>query len=115
MDSPVKDFFASLYDVSFRTFVTPKIVRVVYVIALTIIFLWSMSFLIAGFATTTTDFGSRAPEASTMLFHVVGAVGAFVVGSIAARINLEFVIAVFRIAENTDSLRGAPTAPVRTP
>jgi hypothetical protein len=110
MGTSPSGFFAALYDFSFHSFVTPKIVRIVYVIALAIIALWALSFLISGFIVSRSFLGEYQPSAGTMLFHLVGAAVIFVVGSIAARINLEFIIAVFRIAENTEALRGVPVA-----
>ena len=69
MGTSLSGFFAALYDFSFHSFVTPKIVRIVYVIALVIIALWSLSFLISGFIVSRTFLGDYQPSAGTMLFH----------------------------------------------
>jgi len=110
MESSSRGFFASLYDLSFDRFITPSIVRVVYIIALALVFVWALMFLLVGFAAAPTFLGNQQPDAGTVLFHLIGAVVMFVVGSIAVRINLEFVMAVFRIAENTESLRHGGSA-----
>lgn len=97
-----RGFFAALYDLSFRSFVTPKIIRVVYVIALVLIALWSVYFLISGFMPSYGLFGSSGPTPGGMIVHVILAPIVFVLGSIGARIYLEFIVAIFNIAENTE-------------
>jgi hypothetical protein len=104
VNSP-KGFFASLYDFSFHTFITPKIVQIVYVLWLIAIALWALAFLITGFAAQRSFLGDQQPNVFTILVHVIGAGVIFVAGSISARISLEFIMAVFRIAENTELLR----------
>lgn len=49
IENTPRGFFSALYDLSFYSFVTPKIIRVLYILALIIIGLWSISFLISGF------------------------------------------------------------------
>ena len=100
-----KSFFEALYDLSFQTFVTPKIIRIVYVISLVLLAIWSFVFLVSGFMPSYGLFGSSGPSFLGILLHVIGAVVLFVLGSLSARISLEFVMAVFSIAENTESLR----------
>ena len=92
IENTPRGFFSALYDFSFHTFVTPKIIRVLYILALVIIGLWSLYFLISGFTPS---------DATGMLVHIVVAPIIFVIGSIFARVYLEFIIAVFNIAENT--------------
>lgn len=102
-------FFASLYDLSFRNFITPKIIQIIYIIALVCIGLWALLFLFLGFIPQPSLFGpSSGPSVGGILIHVIGAPIIFVLGSIIARIELEFIIAVFRIAENTEGLRTKP-------
>jgi hypothetical protein len=107
MVSSPKGFFASLYDLSFDTFITPKIIQIVYIISLVVVGIWTLLFLISGFAPSYGMFGG-GPSAGSILFHLIAAPIMFVVGSISARIYLEFLMAVFRIAENTDPNRRAP-------
>lgn len=105
--TPSRGFFSSLYDLSFRNFVTPAIIEVIYVISLVVIALWAIAFLLVGFIPHPFMIGYAYGSIGIffMVFHVVGAVAIFILGSIAARVSLEFVIAVFRIAENTAFLR----------
>lgn len=102
-----RNFFASLYDLSFRKFVTPTIIQILYIITLIVIAIWSIGFLVMGFMPhpDMMGYGYGGPSIFTIVFHIVGAAVIFVVGSIAARVYLEFIVAVFRIAENTESLR----------
>jgi hypothetical protein len=95
-------FFSSLYDLSFHSFITPKIIRVVYVIALIISGIWALLFLLSAFAPTL--FG-QGPSAESILLHVIGAPILFVVWSIGARMSLELIMAVFNIAENTEAMK----------
>lgn len=95
-------FFSSLYDLSFHTFITPKIIQVIYIIALIIAGLWSLAFLISGFLPGM--FG-QGPSAISILLHIIGAPIIFVLCSIGTRVYLEFIIAVFRIAENTEAMK----------
>jgi hypothetical protein len=109
--TPFAGFFRSLYDLSFQEFVTPRIIRVIYVIALIVAGLWSISLLIAalgtlGLASQMSSYSqSMSPLVAVGLFQLVGAPIAFVLLSIATRIYLEFAMAVFRIAENTEAIR----------
>jgi len=107
IQSERRGFFASLYDVSFRTFVTPAIVEVVYIIALIIVAIWSIVFLVSGFAPSNGFDAAAGPSAGNIVLHIIVTPIIFLLGSLAARINLEFIMAVFRIAENTAALREA--------
>jgi hypothetical protein len=98
IENTPRGFFSALYDFSFHTFVTPKIIRVLYILALVIIGLWSLGFLISGFTPSYSFVGTSQPSP---LVHIIGAPIMFVLGSILARVYLEFIIAVFNIAENT--------------
>lgn len=100
-----RGFFSSLYDFSFRSFVTPKIIQIIYFIALVFVALWSLAFLVGGFMPSYGMFGNEQPTALGILVHLIGAPIIFILGSLGARIYLEFIVAVFRIAENTESLR----------
>jgi hypothetical protein len=98
-------FFSSLYDLSFHTFITPKIIQIVYVLCLIIVGLISFGFLLSGFQSSYGLFGSSGPSFLSIVGHIIVAPLIFIAGSIGVRLYLEFVIAVFRIAENTESLR----------
>jgi ABC-type phosphate transport system permease subunit len=104
-DTTPKQFFASLCDLSFHTFVTPKIIQILYVISVGVVALASLAFLASGFQPSYSFAGSEGPNAGSILGHIVGALILFGLGVLAARIYLEIMIAVFRIAENTEFLR----------
>jgi Domain of unknown function (DUF4282) len=107
-------FFSSLYDLSFHTFITPKIIQVVYVLCLIIVGLMSLGFLLSGFQTSYGIFGPSEPNFLSIVGHLIVAPLIFVAGSIAVRLSLEFVIAVFRIAENTEALSQSGEQPSRS-
>jgi hypothetical protein len=102
-----RGFFASLYDFSFHSFVTPKIVQIIYVLALVVLAIGCLMFAAMGFQPTYGGFGmfGTGPSITNILGHIVAAAIAFVVGSLVARVELELIIAIFRIAENTETLR----------
>jgi uncharacterized protein DUF4282 len=112
-------FFSSLYDLSFREFVTPHMVRIIYIIALVAAGLWCLGMLLGGFSTLAiasqmqnSPFGGSNSGGLVLLglAQLVGAPILFVVFSIVARMQLEIVMAIFRIAENTTAmLRNEPT------
>lgn len=93
-----KGFFGRLFDLSFNEFITTKIIKVLYVLSMIGAGFWALSVLFAGFATKT--FGGA-------VFGLIGAPIAFVLCVILARIWLETLIVLFRIAENTAKMAGA--------
>jgi hypothetical protein len=93
--NPQKGFFASLFDLSFQSLITPRIIKVLYVLTLFVIGVVSVFFVIAAFAK------SALAGAVTLLILVpIGAL--FYV--IYARVALELFIAIFRIMESGQSL-----------
>lgn len=87
-----KGFFGSLFDLSFSSLVTPKII---YVLTLIAIALLAILFIVSAFS-TNSGFGALtllvlAPIFS--LFYIVY-----------ARVFLEFFIAIFRVAETNAEL-----------
>ena len=90
-----KGFFRSLFDLSFSSLVTPKIIKIIYVLTLIGIGLLAILFIISAF-NQSSGFGAvtlliLAPIFS--LFYIVY-----------ARVFLEFFIAVFRMAETNAEL-----------
>ncbi len=75
--------------------------------------LWSTGFLLSGFGTLsmisqmqgTFGVSQGSPLMLFPLVQIIGAPIVFVLLSIAARVYLEFAMAVFRIAENTEVMR----------
>ena len=44
-----KRFFGSLFDYSFSSFITPRIIKVLYVLATILISLWTLFLIVAAF------------------------------------------------------------------
>jgi hypothetical protein len=91
-----KGFFASLFDLSFTSLITTKIIKLVYLLSLIAIGVSALVVVIGAF-TVNTGLGAAtlvilAPLGS--LFYIVY-----------TRVILEFIITVFRIAEyNRDAV-----------
>ncbi len=84
-----------LTDLSFRRFVTPRIMRSLYL----------MSVIGAGLASAAWMFSGFKESVWRGLFTIVTVPVAFFTYILTARVVLEFMLAVFRIAENTEKLR----------
>jgi hypothetical protein len=84
-----------LTDLSFKRFVTPRLVRLIYFISLIAAALSALAWMISGFKTGVI-YG---------LFTIATGPVAFFIYMLTARVVLEFMLAVFRIAENTEKLR----------
>jgi hypothetical protein len=87
-----KGFFASLFDVSFTSFVTVRLIKVIYVITLVLIGLAALVFVVAAFADSV--------GAGVFVLVIVAPLLSLLY-VIYARVLLEIVMAIFRIAENT--------------
>jgi len=91
-----KGFLASLFDVGFNSFVTPKVVKAVYVLVMILTALWELVIAIAAFRLNTV-LGIIALFILCPIF--------FVVYLALWRIVLELVMVIFRIAEDVRSIR----------
>lgn len=92
-----RGFFASLFDFSFSSFVTVRLIKVIYAL------------FIAGSAVFALLFVASAFQASVLFGLFVLLIVApvlFFFYVILARVYLELVVAIFRIAENTSVLAG---------
>ena len=100
----VKEFLASLFDISFKEFITDKVIKILYVFAGIFIAITCMIMFIGSFK-------QGAGHAFLMFFY---SIFSFVVLMMLARAFLEIVIVLFRIAENTEILAGRTprTAPM---
>ena len=96
-----KGFFGRLFDLSFSEFITTKIIKVLYVLSMIGAGFWGLTVLFGGFA--TKSFGG-------VVGGLILAPIAFIVSIILARIWLETLIVLFRIAENTAKIaeKGEP-------
>lgn len=123
-------FFKSLFDISFSSFVTTKLVKVLYVITLVLIAVGYVVIAIAAFTSgggsdVTIDSSGQIQESSGGGNSALGLLWLFILGPIWAflsalfyRIFYELIIVMFRIMENTRDqlaiMRGhqlAPTLP----
>ena len=86
--------FGLLTDFGFKKFVTPRIVRTLYTLSLLAAAAAAFSWMSSGFKEGFTR----------GLFTLVTGPLAFFLYALSARVGLEFVMAVIRIAENTDKL-----------
>lgn len=93
-----KGFLASLFDLSFSEFITVRLIKIVYVIFILVSALGALAILFGGFRTGSV-FG--------VLGGIVGAAIAFIIYVLFARVWLELVIVIFRIAEDTRKLVAA--------
>ncbi|MBI5420172.1 MAG: DUF4282 domain-containing protein [Deltaproteobacteria bacterium] len=87
-----KGLFESLFDVSFKTLVTPRIIKVLY----------ALSIIAAGFISVVLiveGFSESAGKGFLSLFFVAPLV--FLILVISSRIVYELAIVVFRISDHT--------------
>jgi hypothetical protein len=90
-----KGFFGSLFDISFSSFITTKIIKVLYVLSLILIGLFALGFVVAAFS-------SSAGEGIVVLV-IFAPLGALLY-AIYTRVVLEVLIAIFRIMESNFEL-----------
>jgi uncharacterized protein DUF4282/uncharacterized protein DUF2510 len=92
-----KGFFPSLFDLSFKSFVTPSVIKVLYILALVIIGLGTLIGIIAGLIALTQE-----PASGLITLILVPLFGLLYL--IYARVLLEVLIVLFQIGENTATL-----------
>src|SRR5262249_7673774 len=90
-----KGFFASLFDLSFSSLVTTKVIKVIYVISLVVIGLVALVFVVGAFEE------SAAFGVVTLLVLAPAIALLYVVYT---RVILELIIAVFRLVEYNGEL-----------
>ncbi len=92
-----KGLFQGLFDFSFRELLTPRIIKLLYVIVL----------LAGGIAVVAAVInGLQQSPAQGLLALVFGLISLFV-WVLYSRVLLEVVVVFFRIAENTDRMAGS--------
>jgi len=85
-----RGFFSSLFDISFTSFVTTKLIKVLYVLSLVLIAITALVFVVAGF---------QESAGLGLFMLVIGAPLGALLYIIYTRVILEFIIQVFRIGE----------------
>ena len=93
-EPPRRGFFARLFDFSFEEFITPSIIKVLFIIAMVVIGLSVLGGIIVGFM-------------SSAGLGVAALIGGLIFGFFAllyARVILEVFIVFFRIRDNTEEI-----------
>lgn len=93
MEQP-SNFFSSLFDFSFSEFVTTKIIKILYGIGILIAAIGALALIVRGFG---DSFGKG------ILFLIISPV-VFIIYTIIARVWLEIIIVIFRIAEHVGEI-----------
>jgi hypothetical protein len=95
-----KGFFVALFDFSFSSFVTTKVLKVLYGLWLLVV----VFVLIGGIIGAVTQMTSRYGDVLTgLLMLILSPVGAFLT-LILGRMYFELIIVAFRVAENLEEL-----------
>ena len=89
-------FLSALFDFSFSTFVTPKVIKVLYILIMILAGLAAAGFIISAFA-ANTGFGLITLIIIAPLF--------FFITIALYRITLEFFMVIFRMAEDIRTMR----------
>jgi len=92
--SEARALFALLFDFSFKRFLTPRLVRVLYSLSLLAAVLSALAWMASGF----TEGVMRG------LFTLITGPVAFLLYVLTARVLMEVVLAIFRIAEHIEKL-----------
>jgi len=87
-------FFARLFDVSMKSFITPSIIKVLFVLGLVVISIFSLILLIAG---------TQAEDGGVVLILLAPLY--WFIGVLYLRVILEVIVVLFRIEENTRGQR----------
>jgi hypothetical protein len=85
-----RGFFRSLFDISFTSFITTKIIKFVYVVTLVFVAVGAVFLVVAAFAQDTTI---------GVLTLVIGAPLLSLIYLVYARLVLELIVQIFRITE----------------
>ena len=106
---PERGFLGSLFDVSFSSLITTKVIKVLYVLSMVLLGLGILAVIAGGFSN-----GGGSGVLALVIAPLVG-----LLYLIYVRVLLELVIAVFRIMETNVELvslqRGGPAAPPAGP
>ena len=97
------NFFASLFDLSFTSFITTKLIKILYVIGVILAGLWALGLIIGGFAKSTL--------AGVFMLIIVAPL-AFFFAVIYWRVVMELIIVIFRAAEHLGEIARQTRRPV---
>jgi ABC-type uncharacterized transport system permease subunit len=93
METP-QGFFTTLFDFSFSEFIVPKIVKILFGLGILGAAIMSLTMIVKGF---------NAGVLAGLLMIILSPVF-FVIGVILARVYLEVIMVLFRIADNTTKM-----------
>lgn len=101
-----KGFFSSLFDYSFSSFITPRLIKVLYVLMTISVALWTLLVILVAF---------KASAALGILALVIGGPIFFVITMIYVRVGLELIMAFFHIHGDVEEInrRGGGTGDSR--
>ncbi len=106
-------FFKALFDFSFQTYVTNKIIKILYVIALVMEALGAVIMLIMGLFQIGQP--ARVGGGAGWLLSLIVVPIAFILGVIATRVYFELLIVIFQVAENLRDITWAVTKGQKAP
>lgn len=92
--APASSFFGKLFDFSFQEFITLSLIKLIYALLMIFAGLGALVFLIT----------MLAQGGAALVAGLIGAPIIFLLYIILARVYLEVLIVVFRIADNTKEL-----------
>ncbi len=111
MQRQARGFFASLFDISFTSLITTKLIKVLYVLSLVAIGITYFAFVVSAFAASA--------GLGALVLLIVGPLMALF-WTVFVRVSLEVVVALFRVMETNveiaaNTSAGAPSAPAGGP
>lgn len=92
---PSRGFFGSLFDLSFTSLVTTKVIKFIYVLTLIMLTLFSLAIVFVAF---------RISTGLGVVVLIIVAPLWWLFSAIYARVSLEFIIALFRVMETNVEL-----------
>ena len=98
---PSRGFVSALFDLRFEEFVTTRIIRVVYVLAIIGAAAYALLAFVAGIGLLMSGSSGAGLRVLGFLVAFGGAPLVFLAGVAIARVLLEVVMAVFKIEEHT--------------
>jgi formate-dependent nitrite reductase membrane component NrfD len=96
-----KGFFGALFDMSFSTWVTVRIIKVLY---------W-LGLIVLGLMTVMVFLSLAVESAAQAILALILAPIIFLIGAILLRVYLEVIIVLFRIADHTAEIAAASRLP----
>ena len=97
MASPI----AVLFDLSFTQFITTRVIKIFFILGIIFAALFTLMLIVAGF-----QMGTAAGVIALLLSPVL-----FLIYVLMVRLWCEFIIVIFRIAENTSRLADGSSGP----